>query len=80
MSFLRECFACLAKSVRLTTTELETLGLNGQDPAYEEWDRANQEKSLGEDRFRQVQGLADCINSGTLKSICEKKWGLKYGK
>ncbi len=66
------------KAVLLNTAELETLGLQGEDPAYQEWNRANQEKSLGEERFRQVQGLTDCVNSGTEQSICEKKWGLKF--
>jgi len=68
------------KSVLLTTKDLETLSLDGKDPAYEEWNRANAKQSLGEDRFRQTEGLTDCINSGTAQAVCEKKWGLKFGK
>ena len=59
-------------SVLLTTAELETLGLDGKDPAYDEWDRANKDKSLGEDRAKQLQGLTDCLNAGTSQGICEK--------
>lgn len=68
------------RSVLLTSTELDTIGLQGKDPAYEEWDRANQQKSLGDERVQQTDKLTDCLNSGKPQAVCEKQSGLRIGK
>lgn len=64
----------------LKAKDLDALRLDGRDPAFEKWSRANAERSLGEDRFRQIEGLSDCLNSGTAQAICESRWKLKLGK
>jgi ATP-dependent protease ClpP protease subunit len=67
------------KAELLSLRDLENLRLEGSDPAFEEWNRANAEKSLGGERLRQMEGFTDCLNSGAAQEVCEKRWKLKLG-
>lgn len=67
------------KADLLSTRELESLRLEGSDPAFEEWNRANMQKSWGDDRLRQIEGFTECLNSGTAQRVCEDRWKLKLG-
>lgn len=67
------------KAELLSPRDLETLRLEGSDPAFEEWNRANMQKSWGDDRLRQIEGFAECLNSGTAQRVCEGRWKLKLG-
>jgi hypothetical protein len=46
--------------------------LLGEDPAYEEWQRAKDLKALGPDRLRKLEQYSDCLTSSQPESECSK--------
>lgn len=68
------------KAELLTASDLDSLRLDGKDPAFEEWDRANAEKAFGKDRFRQIEDFNECLNSDTPQAVCEARYNLRFKK
>ena len=54
----------------LTREFAEATHLLGNDPAYEEWQRAKNLKALGSDRLQKLERYLDCVNSGRPDPEC----------
>lgn len=60
------------KMVYVSAEFAESTRLLGDDPAYQEWRRAKDQKALGSRRLEMLERYTDCINSGAPDSQCSK--------
>lgn len=49
----------------------ESTRLLGEDPAYQEWQRAKDQKALGKERHQSLEHYTDCVNAGKSDRECE---------
>lgn len=60
------------KMVYVSEEFAESTRLLGDDPAYQEWRRANDQKALGNRRLEVLERYTDCINAESPDSQCSK--------
>ncbi len=60
------------KLVYITEEFGESTRLLGDDPAYQEWRRAKDQRVLGRRRLEMLERFTDCINAGKAESVCSQ--------
>jgi len=60
------------KIVYVSEQFAESTRLLGDDPAYQEWRRAKDQRVLGSRRLEMLERYTDCINAGSPDSQCSK--------
>jgi len=63
------------KMLYITEKFAESTRLLGDDPAYQKWRRARDQKALGTRRLELLERFTDCINAGHPDSQCSKALG-----
>lgn len=58
----------------LDSSYAEQVGLDGMDPAYDEWERARASQRLGADNLRKLDEVINCINSGGELEKCRERF------
>jgi hypothetical protein len=51
-----------------------SVGLHGDDPAYQEWERAKQEKEYSPEKMRLMDEILECLNSGRGQDYCKENY------
>ena len=54
----------------ITEAFAESTRLLGDDPAYQEWQRAKDQKALGNERLEKLERYIDCVNGGKPDNEC----------